>query len=429
MEISLRGGVSVAIGHRIPEELGYPGLVAKKKYVVAAPKGTSPRLSGSSAENRRVGSEGSPSSVTGRGARAVDASKARKKKYVVAPPGAKRSAGVKRTVPEAPESFSKHPQRSYGHASQGDRSVKGTWLRRAVALSCAILVATLAYGAALLWRFDASVERFEKGAFRRSAPLALGTFNVLVVGSDSREGDNAAVASGETPGLADTIIVARIGLRSVKLLSIPRDTRVVLGNYGEQKLNAALPLGGPNLLAQAVSSITGLPIHHVVALDFKGFVALTDAVGGVELCLDHAERDAWSGLSLPQGCQIVGGEQALAYVRSRHTEQLRDGKWVADTGGDFSRIERQQRYFGALTKRLQDPRVSLLKGWSTVAALGRAIEADGGFRYYQELRLAVAMGFGKTERYTLPGRPVERHGVSYVEIDKAAAEEVLRRFA
>lgn len=403
--------------------------MAKKKYVIAAPDDASSRLSGSSAEPQRAGSEGSSSSLGEQSARAVDASKARKKKYLVAPPEATRSPAAKGAIAKAPKYSSMHRERSASRASRADRPTKGTWLRRAVALLCAIGVALLAYGAVLLWRFDTSVKRFEKEAFRRSAPLALGTFNVLVVGSDSREGENAAVASGETPGLADTIIVARIGPRNVKLLSIPRDTRVVLGSYGEQKLNAALPVGGPDLLAQAVSSITGLPIHHVVALDFKGFVALTDAVGGVELCLDHAERDTWSGLSLPQGCQTVGGEQALAYVRSRHTQQLRGGKWVTDTGGDFSRIERQQRYFDALAKRLQDPRVSLLKGWTTVTALGRAIEADGGFRYYQELRLAVAMGFGKTERYTLPGRPIERHGVSYVEIDKAAAEEVLRRFA
>ncbi|MER3395733.1 MAG: hypothetical protein C4318_02670 [Acidimicrobiia bacterium] len=260
------------------------------------------------------------------------------------------------------------------------------------------------------------------------APGGLSTINILVSGSDTRQGANTFIPGDVGPGLADVIMIVQVRWNKVKLLSIPRDTRVVLGRHGHQKINAALPLGGPPLLVQAVSELTGLRIHRYMAIDFAGFVALTDSLGGVELCLDAAERDSYSGLSLPAGCQLVRGEQALAYVRSRHAEIYRNGKWIPDTGGDFSRMQRQQLYFDALGSKLKNPWVAITNGWSISRRLGEALASDRGFGYYTETRLAFAMAVSKPQAYSLPGTPLEKGGVSYVEIDREKARSILDQF-
>ncbi len=290
------------------------------------------------------------------------------------------------------------------------------------------LVLSSAYAAALLWRFDSSMKRSDADTSGALQTGGWGTTNILVSGSDSRQGQNTFVPGDEAPGLSDVVMIVQVRWNKVKLLSIPRDTRVDLGRFGNQKINAALPLGGPPLLIKAVTDLTGLRIHRYLAVDFAGFVELTDSLGGVELCLDHAERDSFSGLQLPAGCQTVGGEQALAYVRSRHTEINQNGKWVADTGGDFSRIRRQQRYFEALGSKLKDPVLLATKGWSISRKFGKALTADRSFKYYSEIRLALAMGLSKPETYSLPGTPLNKGGVSYVEINKDEARAVLEHF-
>ncbi len=325
------------------------------------------------------------------------------------------------------------PPRSPGGVQQDSpQEQTSSTKRRAVKLvlkTTAVLVAfLLTYAAALLWRFDSSMHRSDPDVSSALAPGGLGAVNILVAGSDSREGSNTFVPGEARPGLSDVVMVIQIRWNKVKLLSIPRDTRVVLGRHGEQKVNAALALGGPRLLVEAVTQLTGLRIHRFLALDFAGFVELTDSLGGVELCLENAERDAYSGLSLPAGCQTVGGEQALAYVRSRHTEILRDGRWTPDTGGDFSRMARQQRYFEALASRMQNPWVMATKGWTVSRRLGEALTADRGFRYLTEIRMGIAMALSRPESYTLPGKPFNKGGVSYVEIDRVEAAPVLDNF-
>lgn len=310
-----------------------------------------------------------------------------------------------------------------GTSGRAKRALR--WIAWAVGMS---LIVSVVYAAALLWRFDSSMKRASPETSAALQPGGGGITNILLSGSDSRQGSNTFVPGDEGPGRSDVVMIMQVRWNKVKLLSIPRDTRVTLGRFGEQKINAALALGGPPLLIQAVSDLTGLRINRYTAIDFAGFVALTDSLGGVELCLEFSERDAYSGLSLPAGCQKVGGEQALAYVRSRHTEINQNGRWVADPGGDFSRMERQQRYFEALGSKLADPATMATKGWSISRKLGDALTSDRSFKYYTEIRVALAMTLHRPETYSLPGAPLSKGGVSYVEIDKDKARAVLENF-
>ena len=137
------------------------------------------------------------------------------------------------------------------------------------------------------------------------------------------------------------------------ILSIPRDVVVpIAGTDVVDRVNAAFSLGGAEGLIATVQQSLGITINHYVEVDFVGFKDIVDAVGGVEIYLPRWARDFTSGLDLPKiGCVSVNGTQGLAFVRSRHYEELVDGKWVTDPSGDFGRINRQQDFIRRMLKK------------------------------------------------------------------------------
>lgn len=151
--------------------------------------------------------------------------------------------------------------------------------------------------------------------------------------------------------LADTIILAlqpADGARPI-MVSLPRDLYV--WNLCKQRftrLNTGLggcrgTASGSELLAIMVEDYTGIPIDHLARINFDGFARLVDVMGGITVCVDAPSRDAKSHLEITApGCHRVNGPTALAWVRSRHMEQLVDGEWVPVGGSDFGRQRRQQ---------------------------------------------------------------------------------------
>jgi len=163
--------------------------------------------------------------------------------------------------------------------------------------------------------------------------------SVLIVGSD------------ESGQLADVIIMALLpgGDGEPVMISMPRD--LYLPNRCTQtytKINAALngcgeEVTGPTLLALSVTDFTGVAVDNIALFTFDGFEAIVDAVGGIEICVDYAVRDWRAELNLPVGCTQATGAQALSWVRSRHTEELVDGRWrTVDSVSDLTRNQRQQ---------------------------------------------------------------------------------------
>ena len=84
------------------------------------------------------------------------------------------------------------------------------------------------------------------------------------------------------------------------------------------------------MLAATITQEFGIPIHHVVEVDFSGFKDIIDSVGGTEICFLYVTRDKNTGLDQQPGCHILDGLQALQYARSRHFEEFRDGQWRED---------------------------------------------------------------------------------------------------
>lgn len=151
--------------------------------------------------------------------------------------------------------------------------------------------------------------------------------------------------------LADTIILALQpdGGGAPIMVSLPRD--LFVWNLCKQqftRLNTGLggcrgSASGSELLAIMVEDYTGIPVDHLARINFDGFARMVNAMGGITVCVDAPSRDANSGLDLVEpGCQLVGGDMALAWVRSRQIEQLVGGRWRVVGGSDFDRQLRQQ---------------------------------------------------------------------------------------
>ncbi|WP_055480304.1 LCP family protein [Sphaerimonospora mesophila] len=178
--------------------------------------------------------------------------------------------------------------------------------------------------------------------------------NILIVGSDQRGGANARY--GRAPGeRTDTIILAHISPKrdGATLISFPRDSLVELPACpakrnlpGQQAhvgmINESFNYGGIGCTWRTVESLTGIHIDHFVKVDFTGFKAMVDALGGVPVCIPQPIHDTKALLDLPAGRQVLGGEQALGYVRARYS--LGDGS-------DIGRIQRQQMFLASMVKQ------------------------------------------------------------------------------
>jgi LCP family protein required for cell wall assembly len=206
--------------------------------------------------------------------------------------------------------------------------------------------------------------------------------NFLLVGSDNRavidadSEDAGLFLDGPTGegGRSDTIMILRRDPdNGASLLSIPRDLWVPIAGTGDDgKINWAY-IGGPRRLAETITQALGIPIHHYVEVDLAGFQRLVDEIGGVEICVDYSAQDTHSGLVLQPGCQTLDGSMALAYARSRHYEEFRDGDWQLEGGApDLNRIARQQNFLRtAATAVMEEIN-------SNPFRLGDLIDAAGG---------------------------------------------------
>ncbi len=176
--------------------------------------------------------------------------------------------------------------------------------------------------------------------------------NWLLVGSDRRTEEGTTGEDANEPlwrfgaQRADTIMLVHLpsDRRRVYLVSFPRDSWVPIKGHGNAKINAALSFGGPPLLIATIEDLTGVRIDHFAILDFQGFEAMTDALGGVDVRVAKTVTDTARDVVWPAGTHRLDGERALDFVRQRYNLP----------GGDFDRIKRQQAFLKALAGRVND---------------------------------------------------------------------------
>ena len=143
-------------------------------------------------------------------------------------------------------------------------------------------------------------------------------------------------------------------------------------------------------MVRTVKQVTGLPVHHYVEVDFVGFQSLVDDIGGVYIDFPYPARDANSGLSVDAGYQLLDGSQALAYARSRHYQELRDGSWVSVDADDIGRTERQQKLILAILGAVKTPS-SLTEAGSIVGGFAQHLTVDSALARSSLVELAFRM--------------------------------------
>jgi LCP family protein required for cell wall assembly len=278
----------------------------------------------------------------------------------------------------------------------------------------------------------AVIADFQMGDAGNLPSLAEGDGVYLIVGSDSRENlpDDLEGSFGDFAGArADVIILAQVANGRRQLLSIPRDLKVDIPGEGTNKINAAYAFGGPDLLVETVAEATGIRPNHYLEVEFAGFAGIVDAVGGIELDIPYPARDAKSGLEIAAGTQTVDGATALAYARSRSYEELRDGEWVAQGGGDIARAARQREVLTKIMAEASSVSGLVRSPW-VMGAVGSNLTADSNLSLFTLAATGWAMrSASDTDSVTLPVFGVEEGGVSYLVRDEPAATEVLDAFA
>ncbi|MFI5615848.1 LCP family protein [Streptomyces sp. NPDC051567] len=260
----------------------------------------------------------------------------------------------------------------------------------------------------------AELERYER---ERPAHAVSGAENILVIGSDSRAGRaNGRYGRDEDSQRSDTVILLHLSADrgSATAVSIPRDLMTDIpscrtpdgSRTTEQfaQFNWAFEWGGAACTIRTVEKLSGIRVDHHMVVDFGGFTRMVDAVGGVEVCLKQPVNDAEARLRLPAGRQTLRGEQALGFVRARHS--LGDGS-------DTERIARQQEFLGSLVKKVQSDGVLLnpTRLYPLLDAATSSLTTDPGLASLRDLYNLVRdirdVPTGQVRFLTVPRQPYE----------------------
>ncbi|WP_338710558.1 LCP family protein [Streptomyces virginiae] len=258
----------------------------------------------------------------------------------------------------------------------------------------------------------AELARYDR---ERPAHLATGAQNILLIGSDSRSGQgNAGYGEDKGTQRSDTTILLHLpqDRRSATAVSIPRDLMTQIPSClrpdGSRtgasfaQFNWAFQWGGAACTIRTVEKLTGIRIDHHMVIDFSGFKRMVDAVGGVEVCLAEPVNDVQAKLKLPAGLQTLRGEQALGFVRARHS---------LGNGSDTERMGRQQQFLGSLVKKVQSNGVLLnpARLYPLLDAATSSLTTDPGLaslrNMYELVRGVRGIPTDRITFLTVPRRP------------------------
>lgn len=242
------------------------------------------------------------------------------------------------------------------HQKRKRRSiVKGVLITLCVCLACGGVALALYLGG-IQARLSSGVDSSLLSSLSRTTVTE--PFYMLLLGTDkSAEREESGMGTSNSDYRSDSIILARIDPtnKEVTLVSIERDILVDMGDYGQQKINAAYSLGGPSYAVDVISDFAGVDISHYAEIDFDEFVKVVDTIGGIDVDIKIDLDDDLADLHLKAGEQTLDGEQALALCRSRHA-------YDEYGGGDYYRTANQRMVIGAILKKI------LASNASTIAA-------------------------------------------------------------
>jgi LCP family protein required for cell wall assembly len=345
-------------------------------------------------------------------------------------------------------------------------SPHGRWARVLVAVTASLALMTSLVGAASAVRWvqlrgegvgPSLIHRGDSGSPVPTSNCTDRPCNYLLLGSDSRAGlpEEQQIQFGPNKSMggttrADTIMLVHTdpALQKAIVLSFPRDLWVQIADgHGHDKINSAFEGGvnggGPQLMADTIHNLTGLPIDHYLYIDLAGFEKVVDTLGGVTLCIPDYQvntpgylsqhtasggeqsiyygetghvADPNTGLDVTPGCHRLGGYQALAYVRTRSLP--------CDSIPDFARIGRQQQFLRAVINQMLQPS-ELAKAPGLIGPILSNMHRDSGFLPGDLVYLVGQLrgiSTGNVEFRAVPGTGGTRDGKSVVLMDPAAEQ-------
>jgi LCP family protein required for cell wall assembly len=246
--------------------------------------------------------------------------------------------------------------------------------------------------------------------------------NLLLVGNDDRDtatdAELAQLGTHRDGGSynTDTMMLLHLPADGSKAtaISFPRDSYVSIPGHGKNKLNAAYPIGvkaargdkaaGARLLVQTIENLTGLSIDHFVQVDLLGFYRISNAIGGIDVCLNAAQKEVKSGIDLKAGHQIIKGAQALAFVRQRYGLK----------NGDLDRIKRQQYFLSAVFRKMSSAGTLLnpVKLQNLLKAVSTSLQMDDTL---QPLKLAQQMQNLQAGNFTFTTIPTQGYADEQID--------------
>ena len=298
-----------------------------------------------------------------------------------------------------------------------------TWRTWAVVAVVTVLVVVLGGTAYAAWRLNANITKLDVSAAigtdrPTQAPGAAEAVNILLIGSDTREGagnDAYADRDGTLGGGAhsDTNLLVHLSAdrSSATVVSIPRDSMTPAppecsatapeNEWQMRQWNQNYSIGGPGCLIRTLEGNTGVFIDHYAVVDFRGFKQMVDALGGVQVCTPEAIDDANTHLQLTPGKHTLDGRQALQYVRVR--------KSVGD-GSDLQRIGRQQAFLSSVIQRATSTQLlfepTKLFAFLNAATKSLTTDPEFGVGTMGDLASSVkGIGLDKIQFVTVPNEP------------------------
>ena len=284
-----------------------------------------------------------------------------------------------------------------------------------------VLVSTVSVGAITVAQINANIDVVElevlEGQEERIIPTVgdwEGGFNVLIVGVDNEPGQTDSRERGSAT-LNDVNMLVHVAedQQSAVAVSIPRDMVVPIPSCPDpdgdgasfamsaQPINVAWSYGGLNCVVLTVEALTGLTIPYAGAISFNGVAQLSNAVGGVDVCIDAPIKDPYTGLDLATaGTHTLVGGAALAFLRTRYG--------VGD-GSDLGRISNQQVYLSSLMRKVQNEGVltDFTKLYGIAQVASSSMQLSNSLRVDTMVSMAQALRTIPTENIVFvqyPGR-------------------------
>jgi len=301
-----------------------------------------------------------------------------------------------------------------------------------------LVVAAVTTGltAYLYQRLDANLQRLP-GVFAglddrptRATGRAAEAVNILVLGTDRRSDvpttGSSSAAPAWVPGAqrSDTVMLLHIDAdrRGASAVSVPRDAWVDVPGHGPAKVNAAYSYGGPRLAVHTFEQLTGVRVDHVAVIDWTGFAAITDCLGGVDVTIPEPVYDSARDITWPVGSHRLTGAEALAYVGERY----------GLPGGDLDRVRRQQAFIRALVRDslTQEMLTSPVLVHDFLDTVSRHVSVDESWQLSDMAALGFSLRHLRTARIDFLTAPVTGTGrvagQSIVRLDRAAGAGMWR---